>query len=930
MNKIISIAIAVLLATPLSALALPSGGALIDNPYVEGPVFNYSVPASTLSASSTYGDNFLKIDQTQRQTVINGVPNFSIGLSMINPYSTTETVDNVTTALVTTVTGSSTYKTGDFIYYRVYAFTVAGNGEKFFSATYEHSLLLAEIFTDNDKVVRLTIDIPAGADGIRVYRNVDNYGFAEHQDYFASGAGYEVYDDNDFGNYGTWIYGGVPLPASPYTYTSTAPRGVLDINQNTGADFYIEDTGDVHSAQSGYFTGNLTANTFLGNLSGVSAYLSKYLSIGVSTSSAPLYVSTTTSSNGFANNVAVFNSTGGNSSVLLDSATSTYASELGFGYGNARKWHMGRGTNGYFNIVESNVAIDMTIASGTGYVGLGTDNPGAKLEVAGGDMYLSASTGAVRTIEFRNVGGGAYPSVGGAARIKGQHGDFYWQAAGGSAMQLGAYHEIILQGGRNTVSDLSFASGSGAAYNTRVINSNAGSIALSVEGAASQSGDYLQLTANGGSAGGILKVTSAGNVGIGVTGPTNKLEVAGNGYFSGNLTGANITATGTLSVTGKTTLGNASTTNITNSGFVNVTGTTTTGGLSVASLNGVLWGTNGAVSAVATSTLGLLGTGTASATYVPYTGASTGVNLGSQTFTTTGKSTLGLASTSDLTSSGTLYSSNIKTTSTTASSTIAGALRVGANASPTLGKIEVSGDGSVPLIYAINTDNSGNPLIEARAQNNTTGVGINYNTVKQLVGNGNLYLSGAGSGSVISQSNFSSNGTITGTVGSFTSSTGTTTITNALSVGGGTGDYRLLVRSKDNTATTQIIRAESNNGLQGLGITYTGLYGQTGTSFDLGVGATTTARVWASGGLSFSNYAYGTDPGLDNIFLGKKVGINTLTAPATSLDIGGAVRPTVTSSTTISCASGIRGAIIYSTTDDHFYGCKVAGWAQLD
>ena len=43
-----------------------------------------------------------------------------------------------------------------------------------------------------------------------------------------------------------------------------------------------------------------------------------------------------------------------------------------------------------------------------------------------------------------------------------------------------------------------------------------------------------------------MYIKTGGNVGIGTTSPSNALEVVGNGYFSGNLTATNITATGTF------------------------------------------------------------------------------------------------------------------------------------------------------------------------------------------------------------------------------------------------------------------------------------------------------------------------------------------------------------------------------------------------
>ncbi|HEY4515604.1 MAG TPA: hypothetical protein VJH67_00215, partial [Candidatus Paceibacterota bacterium] len=75
--------------------------------------------------------------------------------------------------------------------------------------------------------------------------------------------------------------------------------------------------------------------------------------------------------------------------------------------------------------------------------------------------------------------------------------------------------------------------------------------------------DYLALATAGSE---WMRINNLGNVGIGTTSPFALLSVAGDGFFNGNLTAANITATGTLAVTGQTTLGYASTTGLTVSG----------------------------------------------------------------------------------------------------------------------------------------------------------------------------------------------------------------------------------------------------------------------------------------------------------------------------------------------------------------------------
>lgn len=75
-----------------------------------------------------------------------------------------------------------------------------------------------------------------------------------------------------------------------------------------------------------------------------------------------------------------------------------------------------------------------------------------------------------------------------------------------------------------------------------------------------------------------FRLTADGHVGIGTSTPAQALAVQGNGAFSGGITASSLSASA-LSVSGATTL--------------------------ASSLNGVLFGTNGVVSAVATSSLGL-------------------------------------------------------------------------------------------------------------------------------------------------------------------------------------------------------------------------------------------------------------------------------------------------------------------------------------
>src|SRR6185503_6456817 len=62
-------------------------------------------------------------------------------------------------------------------------------------------------------------------------------------------------------------------------------------------------------------------------------------------------------------------------------------------------------------------------------------------------------------------------------------------------------------------------------------------------------------------------ITNAGNMGLGTTSPASLLSVHGNGFFSGNIAAANITATGTINVTSTATSTFASGINLTGGCF---------------------------------------------------------------------------------------------------------------------------------------------------------------------------------------------------------------------------------------------------------------------------------------------------------------------------------------------------------------------------
>jgi hypothetical protein len=84
----------------------------------------------------------------------------------------------------------------------------------------------------------------------------------------------------------------------------------------------------------------------------------------------------------------------------------------------------------------------------------------------------------------------------------------------------------------------------GLAYNATLpaklsVYSEAANVGLAVLGASAQSGNFMNVTANGGSAGGIFSILSSGNVGVASTTPWKKFSVTGTVAIDGLSAGTN-------------------------------------------------------------------------------------------------------------------------------------------------------------------------------------------------------------------------------------------------------------------------------------------------------------------------------------------------------------------------------------------------------
>ncbi|RDC63889.1 autotransporter outer membrane beta-barrel domain-containing protein [Adhaeribacter pallidiroseus] len=197
----------------------------------------------------------------------------------------------------------------------------------------------------------------------------------------------------------------------------------------------------------------------------------------------------------------------------------------GFYYYTGTTWTpIASGSGSRWSLVPNTT--DIYYASG--FVGVGVTNPGNQFVVNSTlEIRRPTVTGAVSQLLFTNTSGS------GDFRIGSDGGDFFWQGGGSRSLQMGSFHATVIYGDRQAGGFPGFIPSTTYPNRSVVISSSRiASIPLSIQGAsASQTANLTEWLNSAGTA--INVVNNAGNLGLGVIAPTQKLDVAGNFKLTG-------------------------------------------------------------------------------------------------------------------------------------------------------------------------------------------------------------------------------------------------------------------------------------------------------------------------------------------------------------------------------------------------------------
>lgn len=186
------------------------------------------------------------------------------------------------------------------------------------------------------------------------------------------------------------------------------------------------------------------------------------------------------------------------------------------------------------------------VLDSTGNVGIGVNNPGAKLVVK--DSMEIRRIGSVSQLIFTNT------ASSGDFRIGGDGGDIFWQGGGGRSLQMGSYWATILGGDRQTSVLPAFINGVNGT-SVIVAAQRDASVALGIQAnSASQTANLTEWRNSAGTA--LSAMDESGNLGLLTSNPTSTLQINGSLATAVVSVNSNYTLTATNSLVLVTTGGN--------------------------------------------------------------------------------------------------------------------------------------------------------------------------------------------------------------------------------------------------------------------------------------------------------------------------------------------------------------------------------------